>query len=200
MAENQIVPRWEWRSLASSFAAVAQSAAMPADLKPRESDEIYLLDLRGTQNAKIRDGILDIKLLRRTDADGLELWEPIFKASFPLSASDIAAASAVWQRQARALPRASYTIQQFIDEVVPLESDLHVVRVHKSRRGFTFAGCIAEWARLTVESQTLESFSIEHEDPKTVVAALRKLGLDAHGNTNYPRGLKRALGLERRIS
>ena len=200
MNATRIVPRWEWRCFAPSLAAVAQSAGMPADARSRESDEIYLLDMRGTQNTKIRDGILDIKLLRQTDSDGLELWEPVFKATFPVSLSDITTASAVWERPSKALFRASYTIQQFIAEVIPLYSDLHIVRVHKSRRGFVFAGCIAELARLTVDSRTIESFSLEHEDPKIVVAALRKLGLDGRGNTNYSLGLKRVLGLEPRIA
>lgn len=195
---NPIVPRWEWRCFAHALAAVAQSAAIPADAKPRESDEIYLLDMRGPQNAKIRDDVLDIKILHQTDADGLELWEPVFKASFPLSAADVAAAFVVWELPPTALPRANYTIGQFLDEVVPLQTDLRVVRVHKSRRGFTFAGCIAELAKLTVDATTIDSFSLEHENPATVVAAVRKLGLDPKGNTNYPLGLKRLLGLEGR--
>jgi len=67
----------------------------------------------------------------------------------------------------------------------------------RSRRAFTFAGCIAELVRLAVESHTLESFSLEHGDPKRILAALLTLGLDGHANTNYSLGLRRALGLKR---
>ena len=190
-----IVPRWEWRCFAASLATIAQAAAIPSSAAPRESDEIYLLDPRGTQNAKIRDEVLDIKQLRQTDVDGLELWEPVFKARFPLSRSDLASASAIWALPLEGLARETYTIQQFIAEVITLRSDIKVARVHKSRRGFIFGGCIAELAQLAVESTTLESFSLEHEDPKRILAALRELGLDGHANTNYPLGLKRALGL-----
>ena len=171
---------------------------MPSDAARRESDEIYLLDLNEVENAKIRDGALDIKRLRQTDADGLELWEPVLKALFPLGRRDLAAVSALWALPPEALPRETCTIQQFIDRVIVLRSDLRIVPVHKSRRDFTFADCIAELVRLTVESRTLDSFSLEHEDPQRVLAALRKLGLDGRSNTNYPLGLKRAIGLARK--
>jgi hypothetical protein len=38
--------------------------------------------LRASQNAKIRDGILDVKGLQQVDVNGLELWEPVLKAKF----------------------------------------------------------------------------------------------------------------------
>jgi len=195
MSASKIVLRWEWRCFAPSLATIAQAMAIPSDVASRESDEIYVLDPRGTENAKIRDGVLDIKRLRQIDADGLELWEPVFKVRFPLSRSDLAGASAVWPLPLETLPRETYTIEQFIEEVISLRADLHVVRVHKSRRVFMFAGCIAELVRLAVESRTLESFSLEHEDPKRILAALLTLGLDGHANTNYSLGLRRALGL-----
>jgi len=196
MSANKIVPRWEWRCFAVSLATIAQAVAIPSDAASRESDEIYVLCPTGRDNAKIRDGVLDIKRLCQVDADGLELWEPVFKARFPLNRSDLAAVSAVWPLPLETLPRESYTIEQFIEAVILLRTDLHVARVHKSRRAFTFAGCIAELVRIAVESRTLESFALEHEDPKRVLVALVALGLDGHANTNYSRGLRRALGLE----
>jgi exopolyphosphatase/guanosine-5'-triphosphate,3'-diphosphate pyrophosphatase len=197
MSTNEIVPRWEWRCFAPSLATIAQAVAIPSDAASRESDEIYVLDPRGTESAKIREGVLDIKRLRQIGADGLELWEPVFKARFPLSRSDLAAASAVWPLPLETVRRETYTIEQFIEEVISLRPDLRVVPVHKSRRAFTFAGCIAELVRLAVESRTLESFSLEHEDPTRILAALLTLGLDGHANTNYSLGLRRALGVKR---
>jgi len=196
MSANKVELRWEWRCFAPSLAAIAQAVAIPGDAASRESDEIYLLDPKGTENAKIRNGVLDIKRLRQIDADGLELWEPVLKARFPLSRSDLAAASAVWPLPLETMPCATYTIEQFIEGLISLRADLRVVRVHKSRRAFTFSGCIAELVRIDVESRALESFSLEHEDPKRILAALRALGLDGHANTNYSRALRRALGLE----
>jgi len=197
MCANKIIPRWEWRCFAPSLATIAQAVAIPSNAASQESDEIYMLDLRGTENAKIRSGVLDIKELRQIDANGLELWEPVLKARFPLSRSDLAAASAVRALPLETLPRETYTIEQFVEEVISLRADLHVVRVHKPRRTFTFTGCIAELVRLAVDSHTLESFSLEHENPTRILAALLTLGLDGHANTNYSLGLRRALGLKR---
>ena len=93
MSTTAIVPRWEWRCFAPSLTNLAQAASLPADAVPRDSDETYILDLsaRLAQNVKIRDGVLDVKRLLQTDTAGLELWEPVLKARFPLGRKDIAA-------------------------------------------------------------------------------------------------------------
>jgi exopolyphosphatase/guanosine-5'-triphosphate,3'-diphosphate pyrophosphatase len=193
MSTTPIVPRWEWRCFAPSLAHLAQAASLPADAAPRDSDETYILDLSGrlSDSVKIRDGVLDVKRLLQTDASGLELWEPVLKARFPLDRKDVAAVFGPCMPPSAALTRDAYTLEQ----LVAAQPALRVVAVHKSRRGFGFAGCLAELAQITAGSASLESFSLEHEDPRRVLAALRMLGLDAHANTNYILGLKRALGL-----
>ncbi len=193
MSANAIVPRWEWRCFAPSLAALADRAGMPADTPARDSAETYILAL-GTAvsaNIKIRGRALDVKRLRQTDADGLEQWEPVLNASFPLSRSNMQAIFGP-----RALPRDPYTLAELLS-FVARDPALRAVAVKKSRRGFTFSGCIAEMAQVTVDKIVLQSLSLEHEDPKRVLAALGTLGLDSHANTNYPRGLMRALGLKR---
>jgi hypothetical protein len=96
-----------------------------------------------------------------------------------------------------ALSRDSYTIEEFFNSLIAAQPALRVARVDKSRRGFDFQGCIAEFVRLSVESRPLQSFSLEHQDRSLILAALEQLGLDSHANTSYPLGLKRALGLDR---
>ena len=61
-----------------------QEATAPA----LESDERYLL-AGVDRNVKIRDDLLDVKVLREVDAKGLERWEPVMKADFPLAAPDV---------------------------------------------------------------------------------------------------------------
>ena len=106
---------------------------------------------RGTENAKIRDGVLDIKRLRQIDANGLELWEPVFKARFPLSRSDLRRLCGLG---AAARNPASRNLH---DRAIHRRGDhcgrTFTLRVHKSRRTFTFAGCIAELVRLAVECE-----------------------------------------------
>ena len=76
----EIVPRWEWRTFARAVprADAAFDAMTPASVE--ESDELYLL-APGGDNVKVRDGLMDIKVLRETDAAGLQRWEPILKAT-----------------------------------------------------------------------------------------------------------------------
>ena len=191
MSATKIIPRWEWRCFAPSLAALARKIDAPVGTNARESDETYILEHASgaSDNIKIRDGVLDLKRLRQTDSAGLEQWEPVLKASFPLRRSDMAA---VFGDQV--LQRDSYTLDEFTNFVAHLPG-FRAVTVHKSRRGFTFGGCISELARITVGTVALESFSLEHEDPKLVLASLRTLDLDGHANISYPMGLKRALGL-----
>jgi len=193
-----IIPRWEWRCFGPFPTTLAHAVSAPADAAPRESDETYILDLTGriSENVKIRDGMLDVKRLLQTDSEGLELWAPVLKASFPLSRKDFAAVFGPSMPPPAASIRESYTLKQLVEEIVAPQPALRAVAVHKLRRAFTFAGCLAELAQIRAESVSIQSFSLEHEDPKRLLAALQTLGLDAHANTNYILGLKRALGLE----
>ena len=88
-----------------------------------------------------------------------------------------------------------YTVEQLIEEFVAPDPALRAVRVHKSRRDFVFAQCLAETVDLRIDDVAMQSFSLEHENPASVLAALRSLGLDPHANTNYPRGIVQALGI-----
>jgi exopolyphosphatase/guanosine-5'-triphosphate,3'-diphosphate pyrophosphatase len=191
--EAKIVPRWEWRTFDASLNAIEDRIAAALErVAPHTSAEIYLLRLGGPQNAKIRDGILDVKRLQQVDVNGLELWEPVLKAKFPLSQNDVATAFLEWQLSPPELGRKTYTIDQFTNEL----PHPCVTSVTKLRRRFTFAGCIAEFIRLSVDSLYLESFSLEHEQTGPVLKALSDLGLVTVSNTNYPLALKRALGLQ----
>ena len=85
----EIRPRWEWRSFGRRF---GEAEARLAKLTPggvQESDEIYLLSGAG-DNVKVRDALMDIKVLREVNADGLEQWTPVMKAGFPLPAAEVA--------------------------------------------------------------------------------------------------------------
>src|SRR6478609_1923585 len=81
--------RWEWRSFGQRFGAAETYLAQLTPSGVQESDEVYLLASHG-DNVKIRDDLMDVKVLNEVDADGLEQWEPVMKAGFPLSAADAA--------------------------------------------------------------------------------------------------------------
>lgn len=192
MSGSQIVPRWEWRCFASSLAGIVEKIELPANLSARESDETYVLRPGGQTpyNIKIRGGQLDVKRLRQTSPEGLEQWEPIFKSGFPLARKDVVALLGP------ATPaRDTFSLDELL-AFVASQPALRAVAIHKSRRGFSYGGCIAELARITGQGIALESFSLEHEDSGLILGALSALHLDGHTNTSYPVGLARALGLE----
>src|SRR5215467_976187 len=89
-APSGIVPRWEWRTFGESFGAAEGRLALLDPDRIHESDEIYLLSLESDASVKIRDGLMDVKLLEAVDGDGLEQWLPVLKGAFPLIAAHVA--------------------------------------------------------------------------------------------------------------
>ena len=83
-----ITPRWEWRTFGSSFGPAEDAFARLTPERVQESDEIYVVAPDG-DTVKVRDALMDIKVLREVDANGLEQWTPVMKAEFPMSAADV---------------------------------------------------------------------------------------------------------------
>ena len=140
----------------------------------------------------MRAGLLDLKKLQRVDEDGLEQWEPVLKAGFPVAASDVQSVLAALAVE-HATERTEYTLEQLLGElpeVVPVE-------VHKRRRHVTLGGAMTELSELSTDRGTLRTIAVESEDPALVTAAVRGLGLDLRQNVSVPRGLKTLVGFGR---
>ena len=183
-----IVPRWEWRVFGDGLASAEQALAAPGPGAVVESDELYLLAATRA-NVKVRDGLLDIKLLREVDADGLERWEPVLKHGFPVPATEI---SNMFDALGVAPPRLGrdvYTLDQLLAELVEPGGGVRPVRVHKRRVRSTIGGCMAELADVEAEGRGTRTVAVESEDAAAVVAAVRSLGLEGEVNTSYPLGL-----------
>jgi exopolyphosphatase / guanosine-5'-triphosphate,3'-diphosphate pyrophosphatase len=184
-----IVPRWEWRVFGPGLGAAEDAFAALTPGPVQDSDELYLLSAADS-NVKVRDDLLDIKLLREVDADGLERWEPVLKQGFPLPAAQVPAVlDALGIPLPPRLAREAYTLGQLLAELVERSGQARAVRVHKRRVRYRLGGCMAELADLEVGGQPVRTIAIESEDPAAVLAAVRQVGLDGQGNTSYPRGL-----------
>ena len=183
-----IIPRWEWRAFGPDFGAAEDAFAALTPGPVQESDELYLLSA-ADRNVKVRDGLMDIKLLREVDADGLERWEPVMKQGFPLPAADVAMVLDTLGLPPPARGRDAYTLDQLLAELVEPSGAVRAVRVHKRRARYTLGGCSAELADLEVDGQATRTLAIESEDRSAVIAAVRGVGLEGHANTSYPRGL-----------
>jgi len=183
-----IVPRWEWRAFGRSFGAAEDALVPISPERTEEGDEIYLVS-GVSANVKVRDDLMDVKVLREVDADGLERWEPVMKQGFPLGAKDVTEVLEALDVPAPKLTRATYTLDGFLNELIRPNDLARVVNVHKRRNRFTVAGCIAELADVVADGRPMRTIAIESEDSAAVIAAVRAIGLNGYVNTSYPRGL-----------
>jgi exopolyphosphatase/guanosine-5'-triphosphate,3'-diphosphate pyrophosphatase len=186
---DAIVQRWEWRTFARSVASAdAVFDALPSTVET--SEELYLLTPDG-DNVKVRDGLMDIKVLRETDTSGLQRWEPILKAPFPL---DEAAAMTVFQGLRRPLPDVpsdGLTLEAVLTAAgVGTPSGPRLVRVGKRRARYTVAECQAERSEFEVDGRRSTSIAVESPDPASVLAAVEALGLGDYVNLDVRTGLR----------
>ncbi len=148
----EITPRWEWRSFGRRFGEAEGRLAQLAPSGVQESDEIYLLSPAGG-NVKIRDALMDIKVLQEVIADGLEQWTPIMKAGFPLPAAEAVKVLDALQLPVPTPLQASYTLDEFIGQVAAPGGAIRVVKVHKRRTRYTLGGCMAELSAVVANGE-----------------------------------------------
>lgn len=187
MAE-EIIPRWEWRTFGVHFPQVEEYFAQLEPTGVQESEEVYILSPNG-HTVKVRFGLMDIKLLREVGAAGLERWEPVFKAEFPLDRDQIATVFEALAEAPPTLTRPSYTYEQFLTEVVEPHPGVRTVPVAKKRTRYTVEGCIGEYSDVRTGGWLTRTIAIESTDLDAVIAAVRAVGLGSRVNTSYPRGL-----------
>ena len=185
---TEIVPRWEWRWFGRRLGPAESRLAALTPVGVQESDETYLLSGAG-DNVKVRDALMDIKVLREVDRNGLEQWTPVMKAGFPLPAAEVAKVFAALRLGSPPLRRASYTLEEFIDELAVPSGRIRAISVHKRRTRYTVGGCMAELSEVVADGKPTRTVAVESEDAAAVIAAVRSLGLGGYGNTSYPRGL-----------
>jgi hypothetical protein len=164
----------------------------------RNIAEIYLMAVGNSDyNIKIRNKALDIKTLVRQE-NGLEQWNPTEVGVFPLAKekikNEIFPALGV---ECPALDRDVYTLKEFMQELILVDPDIKVALTEKVRYAYDFADCICEYAEVQVNGALLHTLAIESENPDLVYNAMAKLNIGIEvENVNYPKALKRVLGLK----
>jgi exopolyphosphatase / guanosine-5'-triphosphate,3'-diphosphate pyrophosphatase len=182
-----IVPRWEWRTFGSGFGKAEESLLQHKSGPEKESDEIYLLSKMG-ENVKVRDDLMDVKVLREVNADGLEQWVPVMKGSFPLPAAEVGKVLDALHVRATA-QRPTYALADFVSEFAGPGGAVRAVKVHKLRRRAMVGGCMAELSDVVADGRATRTIAVEGEDQAAVITAVRDLGLGGWFNTSYPKGL-----------
>ena len=184
-----IIPRWEWRTFGNSFPDAEAAFGRLESTGIQESDEVYLL--AGARNGvKIRDDLMDVKILREISAEGLERWEPVLKASFPMSADDVGTVLKALDITPSQLTRESWTLEEFLADFGGDGTVLRPVNVHKRRVRYKVNGCTSEVTDVTADGRATKTIAIESEDGPAVLQAVRLVGLNGFVNTSYPRGLQ----------
>jgi exopolyphosphatase / guanosine-5'-triphosphate,3'-diphosphate pyrophosphatase len=184
-----VIPRWEWRAFARRFPRAEDRFAETASAEPEESEELYFLS-GGSGNVKVRDDLMDVKVLRETDAAGLERWEPVMKEGFPLAPASVERLFEALEVPAPSLSRDAYTLDQLVSELVEPIGEVRTVRVHKRRTRYRLSGCAGEIADVAAGGRATRTIAIESEDPSAVIDAVRRFGLEGYVNTSYPKGLR----------
>ena len=96
-------------------------------------------------SVKVRDGLMDVKLLEQVSDDGLEQWTPVLKASFPLSGGpDVATVLARARSAVAPASRARSYAMSTSSSTCSGATTSPPSRVHKTARRFTVGGCMAE--------------------------------------------------------
>jgi exopolyphosphatase/guanosine-5'-triphosphate,3'-diphosphate pyrophosphatase len=186
-----VTPRWEWRTFGRAVPAADAVFATVEPSPPAESDETYFLTDSGA-NVKIRDGLVDIKLLREVDQDGLERWEPVLKRPFPLSSDDLATVLDALGIKGPA-DRSGDVSRPELESIVERDPRSRTVAVHKRRVRYTIGGCMAERSEIEADGRSTLTIAVESTDAAAVVAAVDALGLARYLNTSYAAGLARLL-------
>ena len=194
-APTGIVPRWEWRSFAERFGGAEDRLARLAVEREQESDELYVLSLESDASVKIRDDLMDVKLLEAVDSGGLEQWRPVLKGSFPLSAGDVSTVFAALGASRAGTERDTYTLEELV-AAIGASSVLRVVSVHKRRVHYLLDGCMVELSEVSVAADSARTLAVESEDAALVAATVRELGLEDRPNVCLARGLKTLVGFE----
>ena len=186
-----IVPRWEWRTFGTSFGLAESALASLESIETKDSDELYFLAERGA-NVKVRDDLLDIKMLEEVDAAGLERWMPVMKQAFPMTSENVRRVFDAMETPMPLMERDVYSLNEFLDELIG-PGTIRPVNVHKHRVRFLVGGCMAELTDVTVDGESTRTIAVESEDATAVHTVVHDMGLDGYFNTNYPKGLRDAL-------
>ena len=192
---ENIIPRWEWRTFGESFGE-AEDLIKANQAKVRESSEVYILSSESNDNTKVRDMLMDIKYLVQINEDKLEQWNPLLKASFPISVESLKQVIKSWKIELAEEKIKEMTYQEFLEGLVKTHPNLKAVDVFKERHGYMINDCIVEIANLKFNGNPIRTIAVEQEDPAKVMETVRMLKLDKFENINYLRALKNSVGLK----
>jgi hypothetical protein len=186
--------RFEFRRFGTDLSAVRDKfAALGSGEKHPERRETYIVTrLNIESNVKIRNGRLEVKgLVGRLQL--LEQWKPVLKAEFPVPTDEVE--NVVVPALGLDLElgsRGAFTESALLTALGD-QPALATVRVDKQRTLFDLGACTAEFSKLKIGDDKLETIAIEAVDADAALEFVRKIGLEDADNESYAAFLQRRL-------
>ena len=192
-------PRFEFRTFGQDFTEAAHlmarlSMPVPRKVWERTSAEIYIMSrTNDVNNTKLRDGKMDIKTFV-TEEDGLEQWNPLMKAEFPIPVATLTdTVFPAFQVTPPAFDQETNTVEEFLG-MVAAHPDLQAVKVHKHRFGYMVNNTICEVANVLINGAKVVSINSESTELEDIKQTLADVGLVGVENINYLQAIKRVIG------
>ena len=192
---GKIIPRWEWRTFGEEFGVAEENIKAHECTRALESSEVYILSKKSGENIKVRDTLMDIKVLRNAEND-LEQWFPIMKATFPIGAEEAAEVFKAAGVEVEVNKDDTWEYDAFISKMVDTNPDLKAVGVFKKRFGYLIEGATVEIADLTIDGKAIITTAVEDADPELVTRLVAELGLSGYENISYIKAMRRMVGFE----
>lgn len=193
-------PRFEFRTFGQNFDAAARrmarlSVPVPEKVWERRSEEIYIMSrANDVNNTKIRDGKMDIKTFVR-ELEGLEQWNPLMKAGFPISRNLLVAdVFPAFQVSSHELEREHYSMEQFLGLIAD-HPDLQAVDVRKQRFGYMVNDTLCEVANVLINGAKVVTVNSESTEIGDIRKTIADIGLEGVENINYLQAIKRVIGM-----
>ena len=93
------------------------------------------------------------------------------------------------------LKRDTYSLAEYLEEIIRPHPDLAAVSVFKQRLGFEIEGCIAELAKVYINGALMHTACLEATDPELVLRTRDRVHLHEYENVNYLLAIKRVIGM-----
>lgn len=189
------VMHWAWRTFAPALTALRKRLPDTTGMKSVHSRETYIVSELVPHDVAVRFDVMEARRLLAVDAQGLQCWDRVLKATFPISAETAARLFGIWHLALPGFEREHYSLTLFMEEIVGRSPDLHVAEVEKTRWPLVYEGCAAELAQVAVNGVPMETFALEHAEEAVVLRALDALELPYGPNISYPQAIKEMLGI-----
>ena len=184
-------PVWEWRTFGGGCEeAERRLRAYPLATEPRRATHI-VCDM-SSADVRVADGELTVRVPRQVPGP-LEQWRQVIHTPLPVDDVTVRRLFGYLDLRPPTTERASYSLHQFLDEIVAPEHALTTVQVGQIRHVCAMRGCTVDIAELTINGMPSRTLGVEGEDPSAVSATVAELGLAGRPNMNIVIALKQQL-------